>query len=73
LLSTPYKTTDIYVFLDKRGEQGEFFCRSFFPKETKDYTIGQTAYTLLFKEKSQEVQESVKFSMTAFLRWRKIE
>jgi len=25
------------------------------------------------KGKSQEVQESVKFSMTAFLRWRKIE
>ena len=28
-----------------------FFCRSFFPKDKKDYTVGQPQFTLLFKEK----------------------
>ena len=51
LLSTPYKTNDIYIFLDKKHDGTQFFCRSFFPKEQKDYTIGQPTYTLLFKEK----------------------
>lgn len=51
LLSTPYKSNDIYVFLDRKGTGNQFFCRSFFPKENKDFTIRQPAYTLLFKEK----------------------
>lgn len=52
LLSTPYKANEIYIFLDKKDVDGQFFCRSFFPKENKDYTIGQPTYTLLFKEKT---------------------
>lgn len=51
LLSTPYKSTDIYIFLDQKEEAGNFFCRSFFPREDKDYTKGQAAYSLLKKEK----------------------
>ena len=51
LLSTLYKTNDIYIFLDRKGQDKQFFCRSFFPKENMDYTIGQPVYTLLFKEK----------------------
>ncbi len=51
LLSTPYENTDIYIFLDKRDGTDIYFCRSFFPKEDKDYTTGQAAYTMLFKEK----------------------
>ena len=51
LLSTPYKSNDIYIFLDRKGTGNQFFCRSFFPKENKDFTIRQPAYTLLFKEK----------------------
>lgn len=51
LLSTLYKTNEIYIFLDRRKAEEQFFCRSFFPKESKDYTIGQAVYTLLFKEK----------------------
>lgn len=51
LLSTQYKAMEIYIFLDRKGAEEQFFCRSFFPKENKDYTIGQSAYTLLFKEK----------------------
>lgn len=51
LLSTPYQATDVYIFLDRKGEGEQFFCRSFFPKESRDYTAGQAAYTLLYKEK----------------------
>ncbi len=51
LLSTPYESTDIYIFLDQRPEPNSFFCRSFFPKEEKDYTKGQAVYTMLKKEK----------------------
>jgi hypothetical protein len=51
LLSTPHANTDIYIFLSKNEQTDRYFCRSFFPKENKDYTIGQPAYTLLYKEK----------------------
>ena len=51
LLSTPYEHTDVYIFLDQKDNAGTFFCRSFFPKEEKDYTKGQAVYTLLKKEK----------------------
>ena len=51
LLSTPYESTDIYIFLDQRPEPNSFFCRSFFPEEEKDYTKGQAIYTMLKKEK----------------------
>ncbi len=50
LMSTGYEGNEIYIFLAKK-ETGEYFCRSFFPKGNKDYTIGQTKYTLLYKEK----------------------
>ena len=52
LLSTPCCSTDVYIFLDKKSITGDFFCRSFFPKEEKDYTEGQAVYTLLRKEKT---------------------
>lgn len=51
LLSTPYKNTDVYIFLAKKNPSNTYFCRSFFPKEKVDYTLGQPKYTLLFKEK----------------------
>lgn len=51
LLTMPYECTDVYIFLDKKDEAGNFFCRSFFPKENRDYTKGQAVYTLLKKEK----------------------
>ncbi|MGN1457690.1 MAG: PBECR4 domain-containing protein [Acutalibacteraceae bacterium] len=55
LLSTPCCNNDIYIFLDKNKNTGNYFCRSFFPKDKKDYTIGQTSYTLLYKEKINTV------------------
>lgn len=51
LLSTPFENTDIYIFIAEHKETGRYFCRSFFPKETKDYTEGQPRYTMLYKEK----------------------
>ena len=51
LLSTAFSGNDIYIFIKEKETVGRFFCRSFFHKEKKDYTIGQPQYTLLFKEK----------------------
>lgn len=51
LLSTPYEKNDIYIFLAKHKNTDQYFCRSFFPKDQKDYTVGQATYTMLFKEK----------------------
>ena len=51
LLSTPLESRDIYIFIARHQETGNYFCRSFFPKEKKDYTEGQPRYTLLYKEK----------------------
>lgn len=51
LLTSPYEENDIYLFLEKTKESERYFCRSFFPKEEKDYTKGQAVYTLLYKEK----------------------
>lgn len=41
LLSTPYAGNDVYIFLARQNDTGRYFCRSFFPKEQKDYTAGQ--------------------------------
>lgn len=51
LLSTPFAGNDVYIFIEEKETAGLFFCRSFFPKEKKDYTVGQPQFTLLFKEK----------------------
>ncbi len=41
-----------YLFLGARfQDKNEQMCRTFFPKQEKDYTIGQAKYTLLKKEK----------------------
>ena len=40
-----------YVCIDKSNGIDEYFCRSFFPKEDINYTVGHTSYTLLYKEK----------------------
>ena len=41
LLSTPLENSDIYIFIAEHKDTGKYFCRSFFPKEKKDYTEGQ--------------------------------
>lgn len=51
LLCNNFEGNDIYIFLSKIDNSENYFCRSFFPKDKKDYTIGQPSYTLLYKEK----------------------
>ena len=50
LLSTEYNGNDVYVFISEKQEN-HYFCRSFFPKETTDYTNQQPVCHLIFKEK----------------------
>lgn len=43
---------EIYLFLDKRTGRSERFCRSIFPRhDFRDYTKGQTKWTLLYERK----------------------
>lgn len=51
LLATPLDGQDIYVFIAKNRDDDTYFCRTLFPKDEKDYTQGQSKYTLLYKEK----------------------
>lgn len=59
LLSTPYANNDIYIFIAENKGTGKYFCRSFFPKEKKDYAEGQPRYTMLYKEKKNLVTGEV--------------
>ena len=51
LLQSAHDSRDIYIFLDRLENSDSHFCRSFFPKGDKDYTAGQSKYTLLYKKK----------------------
>ncbi len=64
LLSTPYSGNDVYIFLSKNKDNENYFCRSFFPKDKKDYTIGQAQYILLYKEKINLItgKEEIQFN-----------
>lgn len=46
-----YYANSLYLFLGKRDESEIQMCRTFFPKQDKDYAQGQAQYTLLKKEK----------------------
>lgn len=51
LLTNQLKDIPIYLFLSQRTDSHKQVCRTFFPKEKLDYTIGQPRYILLKKEK----------------------
>lgn len=55
LLQSAHNSRDIYIFLDRLENSDSHFCRSFFPKGDKDYTAGQTKYTLLYKKKINKI------------------
>lgn len=42
---------ELFVFIDKRDNKENKFCRSFFPRENTDYTKEQIKMTLIYKEK----------------------
>ncbi|OAA85389.1 PBECR4 domain-containing protein [Clostridium coskatii] len=51
ILENKYLERIVYILLDKRTDCDYRYCRSFFPKDKKDYIIRQTRMTLLYKEK----------------------
>ena len=55
LLKSSHDSRDIYIFLDRLENSDSHFCRSFFPKGDKDYTVGQAKYTLLYKKKINKI------------------
>ena len=55
LLQSSHDSRDIYIFLDRLENSDSHFCRSFFPKGDKDYTVGQAKYTLLYKKKINKI------------------
>lgn len=44
-----------YIFTEKRSNADTQFCKSFFENREKDYSIGQTKMTLLYKEKINKI------------------
>ncbi|GHU52754.1 hypothetical protein AGMMS49975_09230 [Clostridia bacterium] len=50
-LKSSHEKQDYYIFIDKEEDSDTHFCRSFFPKENKDYTLRQPQYTVIYKEK----------------------
>ena len=52
LLDNIAQEREVYLFLDKRSDCEDYYCRSIFPRTTRDYTYGQPKWTLLYKKKS---------------------
>ena len=51
LLKNQVQARNIFIFLSGDKSNGKYFCRSFFPRTDKDYSLGQTNWTLLYKKK----------------------
>lgn len=54
LLKNEIQARNVFTFLSKDSASGKYFCRSFFPQLDKDYSLGQTNWTLLYKKKIQK-------------------
>ena len=64
LLKNEVQTRNVFAFLSQEKSNGKYFCRSFFPQIDKDYSIGQTNWTLLYKKKSKNLLGRKRFCMT---------
>lgn len=51
LLKNEVNSRNVFTFLSQDKSNGKYFCRSFFPQVDKDYSLGQTSWTLLYKKK----------------------
>ena len=51
LLKNEMQSRNIFTFLSSDKSSGKYFCRSFFPQIDKDYSKGQTNWTLLFRKR----------------------
>ena len=47
----PVPNTSVFLFVDKRNNCEEHFCKSIFPKKNLDYSKHQPVWTLLYKAK----------------------
>ncbi len=54
LMKNQVQTRNVFAFLSQDKSNGKYFCRSFFPQTDKDYSEGQTKWTLLYKKKIQK-------------------
>lgn len=52
LLKSNLTEETVFVFLSQEKD-GTYCCKSFFPKETTDFSLNQPVWTLLYKEKIQ--------------------
>lgn len=50
LMKNKIQNRNVFIFLSKNHDD-RYFCRSFFPETTYDYTKNQASWTLLYKEK----------------------
>lgn len=50
LLKNEILSRNVFTFLSKSKDE-KYFCRSFFPQDKIDYSVGQTQWTLLYKKK----------------------
>ncbi len=64
LLKNKIQTRNVFAFLSEDKSSGKYFCRSFFPQTDKDYSLGQTTWTLLYKKKFYKStgQESILYN-----------
>ena len=50
LMKNNMENRNLYLFLSQ-GKNDNYYCRSFFPEERKDYTKNQALWTMLYKKK----------------------
>lgn len=67
LLKNSINLRNIFTFLSKSDDE-KYFCRSFFPENRIDYSLNQTAWTLLFKKKINKLtnEEQVLYAHPKF-------
>ncbi|MBQ7539390.1 MAG: hypothetical protein IJT42_10530 [Treponema sp.] len=68
LMKDEIKTRNVFTFLSQDSATWKYFCRSFFPQIDKDYSMGQTNWTLLYKKK---IKKSIKQETVLYDRLKK--
>lgn len=58
LMENKVSNNKVFTFLSKNPDN-KYFCRSFFPMEKQDFSIGQTVWTVLLKNKIDRTTNTV--------------
>lgn len=69
LLKNEVNFRNVFTFLSEDKTRKQYFCRSFFLQIDKDYSLGQTNWTLLYKKK---IQKSTKEEIILYDKLKKI-